>query len=110
MPVDVVVVGERTLDDSNRALVGAASEAIVNAVKHSGAGRVSLYFEAEDDELIVYVTDQGKGFNLGSVGSDRKGIAQSIRARMEKVGGEAAIDSTPGEGTEVVLKLAASPP
>ena len=106
VPIDVVVVGDRTLDDSSRALVGAASEALVNAAKHSGADRVSVYFEAEEDELVVYVTDQGKGFDPDLVRRDRKGIADSIQARMEKAGGEAAIVSTPGEGTEVVLRLA----
>ena len=109
VPIDVVVVGDRTLDHSNRALVGAASEALVNAAKHSGADRVSVYFEAEGDELVVYVTDQGKGFDPDSVDSGRKGIVDSIQARMKKAGGDAAIVSTPGEGTEVVLKLALRP-
>ena len=109
VPIDVVVVGDRTLDDSNRALVGAASEALVNAAKHSGADRVSVYFEAEEDELVVYVTDQGKGFDSDSVGNDRKGIADSIRTRMKKAGGDAAIVSIPGEGTEVVLRLTLRP-
>ena len=109
VPIDIVVVGDRTLDDSNRALIGAASEALVNAAKHSGADRVSVYFEVEEGELVVYVTDQGKGFDPDSVDSDRKGIADSIQARMKKAGGDAAIVSTPGEGTEVVLKLAMRP-
>jgi signal transduction histidine kinase/phage shock protein PspC (stress-responsive transcriptional regulator) len=109
LPVDVVAVGDSTLDETNRALVGAASEAMVNAAKHSGADRVSLYFEAEQGGLVVYVTDHGKGFDPASIGDDRKGIADSIRGRMEKAGGTVAIESTPGEGTEVILRLAPSP-
>jgi signal transduction histidine kinase len=78
---------------------------MVNAAKHSAAERVSLYFEADNDELVVYVTDQGKGFEAGSVAGDRRGIRESIKARVERAGGEAAIDSEPGEGTEVVLRM-----
>jgi signal transduction histidine kinase len=57
--VDVVTVGDHPLGDASVALVGAAAEAMVNAAKHSGADRLSLYFEADEEELLVYVTDQG---------------------------------------------------
>lgn len=107
VPVDVVVVGDHPLTESNRALVGAASEAMVNAAKHSGADKVSLYFEAEGEDLAVYVTDQGKGFDTSGVEGHRKGIANSIAARMEKAGGTLVIDSVIGEGTEVILKMSA---
>ena len=108
VPIDVVVVGDHLLNETTRPLLGAASEAMVNAAKHSGADRVSLYFEADDDELVVYVTDQGKGFEIAEVAGDRRGIAQSIRGRVERAGGEAAIESEPGEGTEVVLRMPVS--
>jgi signal transduction histidine kinase len=78
---------------------------MVNAAKHSGADRMSLYFEVEDDVLEVYVTDQGRGFDPEKVPPDRKGISESIRSRMEKAGGEVEIESEPGEGTEVVLRM-----
>ena len=105
VPIDVVVVGDHPLNEKTKALLGAASEAMVNAAKHSAAERVSLYFEADNDELVVYVTDQGKGFEAGGVAGDRRGIRESIKARVERAGGEAAIDSEPGEGTEVVLRM-----
>jgi signal transduction histidine kinase len=47
---------------------------------------------------------------VGSVPDDRRGIAHSIRERMERVGGTARITSTPGEGTEVELELPSEPP
>ncbi|HEX6147452.1 MAG TPA: PspC domain-containing protein [Acidimicrobiia bacterium] len=108
VPIDVVVVGDHPLNETTKALLGAASEAMVNAAKHSGAERVSLYFEAENDELVVYVTDQGKGFEPAGVAGDRRGIVQSIRARVERAGGVVAIVSEPGEGTEVVLRMPVS--
>lgn len=106
IPVDLVTVGDHPVEERTRGVVAAATEAMVNAAKHSGADRMSLYFEVEDDSLEVYVTDQGNGFDLTSIAGDRKGISQSIRSRMEKIGGTASIESEPGEGTEVMLKLA----
>ncbi len=107
VPVEVVVVGDYPLDGDTGALVGAASEAMTNAAKHSGAERISLYFEAAEDRLEVYVTDQGRGFDTDDAGSGR-GLADSIVGRMERAGGSATIDSVPGEGTEVILQLEVS--
>jgi signal transduction histidine kinase len=105
LPVDVVTVGDHPVDERTRALVAAASEAMVNSAKHSGAERMSLFLEVNEDRLDVYVTDQGRGFDLQNVSDDRKGITESIRSRIEKVGGEVDIESEPGEGTEVTLRL-----
>jgi signal transduction histidine kinase len=109
LPVEVVTVGDHPMDERTRALVGAATEAMVNAAKHSGAPRVSLYFEAGPEEMTVYVSDQGKGFDPGSVAADRRGIAESIVARVGRAGGRVEIDSEPGEGTEVVMTLPEGP-
>jgi len=106
IPVELVTVGDHPVEGQIRALVAAATEAMVNAAKHSGADRISLFLEVEPDRLELYVTDQGRGFDPLAVANDRKGISESIRSRMEKVGGEVEIESQPGEGTEVVLRLA----
>lgn len=105
IPIDVVTVGDRAVDERTRAVVAAATEAMVNAAKHSGAARISLFSEVEDGSLEVIVTDQGRGFDPTTIGIDRKGIAESIRSRMEKVGGQVEIESQPDEGTEVMLRL-----
>ncbi len=105
VPIDVVTVGDHLLDKESAPLIGAASEAMVNAAKHSGADRLSLYLEAEDEKLTVYVTDQGKGFDPDKVAPDRKGIAESIKSRVENAGGTVEINSEPGDGTEVVMRM-----
>jgi signal transduction histidine kinase/phage shock protein PspC (stress-responsive transcriptional regulator) len=104
--VEVVVVGDRPLDDDLSALVAALGEATTNAARHSGADEVSVYVEVEPEEVNAFVRDQGKGFDLDGVGEDRRGIAHSIVGRMRRVGGEATITSRIGEGTEVHLELA----
>lgn len=105
VPIDLVAVGDHVVDEAGRALVRAATEAMVNAAKHSGAPRISLYLEVDSDEVIVYVTDQGKGFDPDAIEPGRKGISNSIRNRVERVGGTVTILSEPGEGTELILSL-----
>jgi signal transduction histidine kinase len=93
------------MDDDLGALLAAAREATVNAVKWSGAPVVSVFAEVEPSEVSIYVRDRGKGFDPGAVPKDRKGLAESIHGRMARRGGSAAVRSVPGEGTEVTLKM-----
>jgi signal transduction histidine kinase len=103
--VDVVLVGDGPVDEPTRALVDACREAIVNAARHSGARGVSVYVELEDDAVTAFVRDQGVGFARASVPVDRHGIAESIEGRMERNGGVAVVESGPGQGTEVRLRM-----
>jgi signal transduction histidine kinase/phage shock protein PspC (stress-responsive transcriptional regulator) len=106
VPVSVVVVGDSSLpSDKQAALVGAATEAMLNAAKHSGAGKVSVFAEASNGNVEVFVTDQGKGFDLDSVNADRRGVAESIRGRMVRHGGFVTIESSVESGTEVHLTM-----
>jgi signal transduction histidine kinase len=102
IPVELVTVGgDPALDHRTRALVQACGEAITNAAKHAGIDRVSVYIEAGDRRLDVWVVDQGEGFHLDAVPADRRGIADSIMGRMRRAGGGAEVSTSPGEGTEV---------
>jgi signal transduction histidine kinase len=103
--VEAVTVGDCPLDDDLRALLAAAREATVNAVKWSGAGVVSLFAEVETGEVSLFVRDRGRGFDPAAVPADRKGVSESIHGRMARHGGSASIRSVPGEGTEVSLRM-----
>ena len=103
--VSQVVVGDCDLDEAVAAELAAAREAIVNAAKHAGVGEVSVYAEVETGRIAVFVRDRGAGFDPDSVPSDRHGLADSIRGRMERNGGKVRIKTAPGEGTEVQLEM-----
>jgi len=106
VPVSVVSVGEAGLPpDKHEALVSAATEAMMNAAKHSGATKISVYAEMTTSSIDVYISDQGDGFNRDNVDDDRRGIRESIEARMQRHGGTAIIESVTGEGTEVHLTM-----
>jgi signal transduction histidine kinase len=109
--VDLVAVGTCRLDQRARAVVAAAREALVNAAKHAGVARVSLFAEVADGELLVAVRDRGRGFDhAAAVAGDHHGITESIVGRLSRQGGTATIHTTPGAGTEVELRLPASRP
>ena len=103
--VDAVTVGDCELDDDLEALLAAAREATVNAAKWSGAETVSLFAEVETDAVSLFVRDRGRGFEPDAVSADRKGLAESVRARMTRRGGSATVRSAPGQGTEVSLTM-----
>jgi phage shock protein PspC (stress-responsive transcriptional regulator)/signal transduction histidine kinase len=104
--VEVVCVGDRSLDDDTTALAAAAREAILNAAKFAGTDRIDVYAEASDERAEVFVRDRGAGFDPAAVPDDRRGVRESIVGRMERHGGRAEIRSQPGGGTEVELVLA----
>jgi len=107
--VEAIVVGDADLDERARALVAAVGEATLNAGRHSGATEVSVYVEVEDDAISAYVRDHGTGFEPEAVATDRRGIADSIVGRMERHGGTAQVNSRPGAGTEIVMRLPRKP-
>jgi signal transduction histidine kinase len=81
------------------ALVRVACEAITNAAKHSGAGRVTLRLERDGSLVRMQVADRGCGFDT-SVPRSGFGLV-SMRERIRSVGGELRISSGPGHGSEV---------
>ncbi len=103
--VEVVTVGDRPVDDDLQAMLASAREATVNAAKWAGVQVISIYAEVEPDEVSLFVRDRGCGFDPAAVPADRRGVTESIRARMARHGGTATIQSVPGEGTEVRLSL-----
>jgi signal transduction histidine kinase len=78
---------------------------MANAAKHSRAEEISVYAEVEPLRVAVFVRDRGIGFDRTAVAPDRRGLAESVEARMQRAGGSATIASTPGEGTEVELTM-----
>jgi signal transduction histidine kinase len=107
--VEVVLVGEARLDARLEALVKAAREAMTNAAKFAGCGRIDLYAEVQPGKVEAFVRDRGVGFDPDAIPPDRRGVRDSIIARMGRHGGRATVRSAPGEGTEVELTVRAEP-
>jgi signal transduction histidine kinase len=106
--IEVVVVGERRIDDGLAATLQAAREAMVNAAKHARTATISVYAEIEPTKVTVFVRDRGHGFDPAEVPSDRLGVKESIIGRMERHGGHAFVRTSPGAGTEIRLEMSSS--
>ena len=105
MRVELASAGDAPVDDSVRALVLAAREAMTNAAKFAETSEIHVYAEVTDEAVTVFVRDRGSGFDRAAVPADRRGLVESIEGRLERAGGRATIVSAPGEGTEVELRL-----
>ena len=105
LEAEVTVLGDRPLDEPGRALVAAAREALRNAARHAPGAPVVVFAELSERGAAVYVRDEGPGFDLAAVPSERRGVRDAIVGRMAGVGGTASVDSAAGEGTEVALRL-----
>ncbi|MGZ4258399.1 MAG: ATP-binding protein [Gaiellaceae bacterium] len=103
--IELASAGDVPLDDEVGQLVLAAREAMSNAAKFSGTDEIAVYAEVSQAAVTVFVRDRGVGFDRAAVAPDRRGIAESIEARMQRAGGSAAIVTGPGEGTEIELSL-----
>jgi signal transduction histidine kinase/phage shock protein PspC (stress-responsive transcriptional regulator) len=100
--IEVVTVGDVGGVESH-ALASAAREALTNAARHAG-GEVTVYAEATENAVDVFVRDRGPGFDPADVPAGRLGIRESILGRMTRAGGTASVE--PGaDGTEVHLRL-----
>jgi len=102
--VEVVVVGDCPLDEQSKAVVHACREAATNAARHSGVEEISVYIECEPRQLTAFVRDRGKGFDPTAMHNGR-GLADSIRGRIERQGGTVVITSAPEEGCEVQITM-----
>ncbi len=103
--VEVVVVGDCSLDEPAGAVVGAAREAMLNAAKFAGEAPVSVYAELSEERIEVFVRDRGAGFDPAAVPPARRGVRESIIGRMRRAGGGATVRALPGGGTEVEIAI-----
>ena len=85
-------------------------EAVRNAVQHADPSRISVRLrENGDGWLELAVEDDGRGFDPDAVGEgDRYGLV-GMRERVGAVGGRIELDSAPGSGTEVRVRIPAAP-
>jgi two-component system sensor histidine kinase UhpB len=89
--------------DQEIAIYRVAQEALANVARHAEASRVEIDLDAAPGALELRVRDDGRGFNATRRGTGLGLDGMAERARL--VGGELTIDSQPGRGTELVLRV-----
>ena len=91
----------------SRGLLLACQEAVENAGRHGGAKQISIKCRFDDEGIEILVKDDGCGFVV-SAATDLPGKhfgLASMRERVERLGGHLDVDSMPGHGTRLKLRL-----
>jgi PAS domain S-box-containing protein len=89
-------------------------EALTNIMRHSQAQKVCVELHQREAELVLRVCDDGVGFDVqaaleNATGGSSLGLL-GIQERIWQVGGQIAIQSAPGGGTDIQARLPLSPP
>jgi two-component system, NarL family, sensor histidine kinase LiaS len=102
---EVRVSGERPLPlPLEQSLFRLAQEALANVARHSRATNTEIHLGWVNGDVVLTVSDNGIGFN--ATRSGRKGVGlESMRERIEGLGGRFLVESEPGEGTQVIAEL-----
>jgi signal transduction histidine kinase len=109
-PVEVVTTGqvEPVASDTEIALLRAAQEALANVAKHAKAERVGVTLSYFADEIALDVRDDGVGFDPTARGATTPeggfGLT-ALRERIHALAGSVAIESEPGHGTAVSVRV-----
>lgn len=99
---------ERLPDATESAIYRVVQEALTNIARHSGAGHASLVLERRDGQVIVVVEDDGTGFDpdIETRAADAPGLGLlGVRERVALLGGTVAIESAPGTGTSLYIRI-----
>lgn len=91
--------------DARRDLLLIFKEAVSNAARHSECRRVSVSFTADRSTVTLRVADDGKGFDLASATDNGGHGVRSMNRRAAGLGGKLRVESSPGNGTLIELKL-----
>jgi signal transduction histidine kinase len=99
--------GRRLQAEEKIALFRITQEALTNCAKHAQAKVVAIEFNTESDHLALSIADDGVGIDLDG-GGKRPGLGLlSMQERAEAIGGHWRIESAPGKGTRVMVRVEA---
>ncbi len=88
--------------DLEHATYRIADEAVNNALRHGDPARVTITMSREAQQLRLLVSDDGSGFDMGSVENGHHGIT-GMRERAVLVRGTLDVESFDGRGTKVIF-------
>ncbi len=74
-------------------------EALHNVIKHANASSLSVQLTKDDEDLLLNIEDNGKGFDIHTLDHSEGIGIKNLYSRISLLGGTAEIDSMPGKGT-----------
>jgi signal transduction histidine kinase len=87
-----------------------AREAMSNVIRHAGASEVMIRLARIEEQLVLTIRDNGRGFNLAATDAENSGPSEgqglrNMAERAQLLGGRLLVVSSPGQGTEVCLEV-----
>ncbi|CAM5289822.1 two-component sensor histidine kinase [Streptomyces avidinii] len=115
--VDDAGAGAPVPERVQSALLRIAQSALANVREHSGATTARLTLTRLDDQVILDIADNGRGFApaalpdspTGSPTGTRGHGVRAMRTRVRQLGGTLTIESAPGEGAVLSVAVPTSP-
>jgi signal transduction histidine kinase len=93
-------------DEMRTCIYRVAQEALNNCEKYSRAAKARLLVRVSEESIMIEISDNGAGFQLTARGMPVRGTGLlGIRERVARLGGSTLIDTNPGAGTRIVVKL-----
>jgi signal transduction histidine kinase len=96
--------------DVGQALYRVAQEALDNAVTHAHASRLRVGLQQDDGAPELIIADDGDGIPPDATDAKSRFGLRGMRERAEIVGGNLTIESAPGQGTTVRMRVTPHPP
>jgi signal transduction histidine kinase len=94
------------LPEHEHALLRIAQEAVINAARHAQPRNIEIHLNSEGDDLLLCIRDDGVGMQQLPELSAQQGFGlANMRERAESLGGRWQIDSQPGAGTQVSVRI-----
>jgi signal transduction histidine kinase len=111
-PADFHSSGVKTVvfdDNAETHIYRIAQEALNNIAKHAKASSVSVLLERRENDVLLIIEDDGVGFLTGTVSrAKRGGKGLGLRGMSERatlIGGSIEIESVPGKGTSIFVRI-----
>jgi PAS domain S-box-containing protein len=107
VPCELVIGGgDLDLADPHAtAVFRVLQESLTNVAKHADATQVEATLERTDDEVILTVRDNGRGFSTDAPRKQGSFGLTGLRERAYLLGGDVRLESAPGQGTTVEMRI-----
>ncbi len=96
----------RFLPEIETAAYRLVQESLTNVARHAQVDEATVELTSSDEELMVVVSDEGKGFQVATNSDARKTLGLSgMHLRASLLGGEVNVSTSPGSGTEIKARF-----
>ena len=91
--------------ESATAIFRVVQEALTNVARHAEARNIEIFLGEEDQELVISITDDGKGIQPEALKGAAAFGVNGMRERIHRIGGEFTIEPGESSGTRISVRV-----